>query len=392
MSDSASDQKEKTWWQRLTGGLKRSSSALGGALSDLVTKRKLDAETIAEIEDVLVRADLGLATADRIATALREGRHATEISPDEIKGVVAEEIEKALAGAAQPLTIDPAKKPFVILVVGVNGSGKTTTVGKLAAKFRAEGRKVMLAAGDTFRAAAIEQLNIWATRTGAAFISRESGADAAGLVFDALTAAKQRDIDVLLIDTAGRLQNRTELMNELQKVLRVMKKVDASAPHAVLLVLDATVGQNALSQVEIFQKTAGVTGLAMTKLDGTARGGILVAIAAKFKVPVHFIGIGENVEDLGAIFRARVRPRHRGAGNLTTPSPWDLAKVHYLLRDLLNDADYNQPSWTQSLKRRPSRSSIRCSSSRSISGRWCCSSSPIPATAFLPPRRHSWWR
>ncbi|MGD0025301.1 MAG: signal recognition particle-docking protein FtsY, partial [Xanthobacteraceae bacterium] len=294
MNDSATG----TWWQRLTGGLRRSSSALGGAISDLVSKRKLDASTIAEIEDVLIRADLGLETAGRIAAALREGRYDTAISPHEVKAVVAAEIEKVLAGVAQPLMIDAAKKPFVILVVGVNGSGKTTTIGKLAAKFRAEGRQVMLAAGDTFRAAAIDQLKIWATRSGAAFIARAAGADAAGLVFDAVTAAKERGVDALLVDTAGRLQNRTELMGELQKILRVMKKVDASAPHAVLLVLDATVGQNALSQVEIFQKTVGVTGLAMTKLDGTARGGILVAIAAKFAVPVHFIGVGESVDDL----------------------------------------------------------------------------------------------
>jgi fused signal recognition particle receptor len=300
MDDSVSE----TWWQRLKGGLKRSSSALGGAISEVVLKRQLDDATIAEIEDVLIRADLGLETADRIATELRYGRFKAAISPDEIKAVVATEVEKTLAGIAQPLAIDAAHKPFVILVVGVNGSGKTTTIGKLAAKFDAEGRTVMLVAGDTFRAAAIDQLKIWAERTGAAFIAREAGADPAGLVFDAIAAAKQRGTDVLLVDTAGRLQNRTELMGELQKVVRVMKKVDASAPHAVLLVLDATVGQNALSQVEIFQKVAGVTGLAMTKLDGTARGGILVAIAAKLKVPVHFIGVGETVDDL-APFSAR---------------------------------------------------------------------------------------
>jgi fused signal recognition particle receptor len=293
-----------TWWQRLAGGLKRSSSALGGAISHVVAKRQLDAATIAEIEDVLIRADLGLETAAAIATELRYGRFDTAISPEEVKAVVAAEIEKVLARVAQPLVIDAAKKPFVILVVGVNGSGKTTTIGKLAAKFRAEGRSVMLAAGDTFRAAAIDQLKIWAERTGAAFIARDAGADAAGLAFDAVAAAKERGTDVLLVDTAGRLQNRTELMDELLKVIRVIRKVDPEAPQAVLLVLDATVGQNALSQVEIFQKLAGVTGLAMTKLDGTARGGILVAIAAKFAVPVHFIGIGESVDDL-APFSAR---------------------------------------------------------------------------------------
>jgi fused signal recognition particle receptor len=304
MNDSATETPSKSWWQRLTGGLKRSSSALGGAISDLVTKRKLDADTIAEIEDVLIRADLGLETAGRVAAALREGRYQAAISPDEVKAVVAAEIEGALAPVAEPLVIDAARRPFVVLIVGVNGSGKTTTIGKLAAKFRAEGRHVMMAAGDTFRAAAIDQLKIWATRTGADFIAGEAGADAAGVVFDAATAAKARSVDVLLVDTAGRLQNRTELMNELQKVIRVMKKVDPSAPHAVLLVLDATVGQNALSQVEIFQRTAGVTGLVMTKLDGTARGGILVALAAKFRLPVHFIGVGENVDDL-APFSAR---------------------------------------------------------------------------------------
>jgi fused signal recognition particle receptor len=300
MNDSA----KGNWWQRLAGGLKRTSSALGGAISDLVSKRKLDAAMIAEIEDVLIRADLGLDTASHIATALRASRYEAGISPDEVKTVVAAEIEKTLAGVAQPLAIDAAKKPFVILVAGVNGTGKTTTIGKLAAQFRAEGRSVMLAAGDTFRAAAIDQLKIWGERAGAPVIAREAGADAAGLVFDAVRAAKDRGVDVLLVDTAGRLQNRTELMEELQKVVRVMKKVDPATPHAVLLVLDATVGQNALSQVEIFSKAVGVTGLVMTKLDGTARGGILVAIAAKFKVPVHFIGVGEGVDDL-APFSAR---------------------------------------------------------------------------------------
>jgi fused signal recognition particle receptor len=298
------DSTKGNWWQRLTGGLKRTSSALGGALSDLVAKRKLDDATIAEIKDVLIRADLGLGTADRIAAALGERRYQAEISPAEVNAVVAAEIEKTLGPVAQPLAIDAAQKPFVILVAGVNGSGKTTTIGKLASKFRAEGRTVMLAAGDTFRAAAIDQLKIWGERTGAQVIAREAGADAAGLVFDAVRAAQAGGADVLLVDTAGRLQNRTELMEELQKIVRVIKKIDPSAPHAVLLVLDATVGQNALSQVEIFRKAVGVTGLVMTKLDGTARGGILVAIAAKFAVPVHFIGVGESVDDL-APFSAR---------------------------------------------------------------------------------------
>jgi fused signal recognition particle receptor len=286
------------WWQRLSGGLKRSSSAIGEAIAHVVAKRQLDAATIDEIEDALIRADLGLERSAAIATELRFGRFSTSITSEEIKAVVAAEVEKALRAVAQPLAIDAAKKPFVILVAGVNGSGKTTTIGKLAAKFRDEGRSVMLAAGDTFRAAAIEQLKIWADRDGAAFLAREAGADAAGLAFDAVTAAKERGTDILLIDTAGRLQNRAELMGELEKIVRVIKKVDPSAPHVVLLVLDATVGQNALSQVEIFKKAVGVTGLVMTKLDGTAHGGILVAIADKFAVPVHFIGVGEGVADL----------------------------------------------------------------------------------------------
>jgi fused signal recognition particle receptor len=302
--DAAATAAGESWWRRLSGGLKRSSSALGGAIAHVVAKRQLDATTIDEIEDALVRADLGADMAARIATELRYGRFNASITPDEIKAVVAAEVEKALVPVTQPLVVDPANKPFVILVAGVNGSGKTTTIGKLAAKFRAEGRSVMLAAGDTFRAAAIEQLKIWATRSGADFLAREAGADAAGLAFDAVRAAKARGIDILLVDTAGRLQNRSELMEELEKIVRVIKKVDPAAPHAVLLVLDATVGQNALSQVEIFQKAVGVTGLAMTKLDGTARGGILVAIAAKFALPMHYVGVGESIDDL-APFSAR---------------------------------------------------------------------------------------
>ena len=291
------------WWQRLSGGLKRTSSSLSGAISDLVAKRRLDRAMVEEIEDVLLRADLGVETAGRIAAAVGEGRYDKTITPDEVKAIVASEVEKVLAPVAKPLAVDGAK-PFVILVVGVNGSGKTTTIGKLAARFTRDGVAVMLAAGDTFRAAAIDQLKIWGERTGAEVIARAQGSDAASLAFEALTAAKDRGADVLIVDTAGRLQNKAALMGELEKVVRVLQKVDPVAPHAVLLVLDATVGQNALSQVDIFLKSAGVTGLAMTKLDGTARGGILVAIAAKFGVPVHFIGVGEGIEDL-APFAAR---------------------------------------------------------------------------------------
>ena len=301
MDDSTQTQ-SKSWWKRLSGGLKRTSSALSAPIVDLVAKRKLDPEAIEELEHELIRADLGPEVAGRIATAFGEGRFDKAITPDEVKDALAGEIEKVLAPVAKPLEV--TARPFVVLVAGVNGSGKTTTIGKLAARFRGQGKSVMLVAGDTFRAAAIDQLKIWGERTGARVMAREPGADAAGLAYDAIAAAKTEGIDVVLVDTAGRLQNRTELMGELEKMLRVMRKVEPSAPHAVLLVLDATVGQNALNQVEIFGKVAGVTGLAMTKLDGTARGGILVAIAARFGLPVHFIGVGEGVDDL-APFTAR---------------------------------------------------------------------------------------
>ena len=298
MTDTPQDKPKQSWWQRLSAGLKRTSGSIGGALTDLVSKRKLDRAMLEDIEDVLLRADLGTAVATRIAAAVGEGRYDKAISADDVKGVVAAEVEKVLAPVAQPLVIDGVQKPFVILVVGVNGSGKTTTIGKLAAKLSAEGRSVMMAAGDTFRAAAIEQLKVWGERTRSPVIAGAQGSDSASLAFNALTAARDDRRDVLLIDTAGRLQNKAELMNELEKVVRVIRKVDASAPHAVLLVLDATVGQNALSQVEAFHRTAGVTGLVMTKLDGTARGGILVALAEKHKLPVHFIGVGEGIDDL----------------------------------------------------------------------------------------------
>ena len=304
MNDTTPEKTKLSWWRRLSGGLKRTSSSLGSAVADLVTKRKLDRAMLEDIEDVLLRADLGTEVAARISAAVGHGRYDKTISADDVKAVVATEVEKVLSAVAKPLVIDATQKPFVILVVGVNGSGKTTTIGKLAAKLSAEGRKVMLAAGDTFRAAAIEQLKIWGERTKSPVIAATQGSDSASLAFNALTAAREQQRDVLLIDTAGRLQNKAELMNELEKVVRVIRKVDASAPHAVLLVLDATVGQNALSQVEAFHRTAGVTGLVMTKLDGTARGGILVALAEKHKLPVHFIGVGEGIDDL-APFTAR---------------------------------------------------------------------------------------
>ena len=297
-SAAESSEPKQTWFQRLKRGLSLSSTSIGRGVADILTKRKLDADALDDLEDVLIQADLGLGAATRIREAIGRGRYERGITPEAVKTVLAQEVERALTPVARPLTIDPTKRPFVILVVGVNGSGKTTTIGKIAAKFRREEKTIVLVAGDTFRAAAIEQLRVWARRTFSDFVEREQGADAAGLAFDALTRARQLNADVMLMDTAGRLQNRAELMRELEKIVRVMKKVDAEAPHAVLLVLDATVGQNALNQVEIFGRTAGVTGLVMTKLDGTARGGILVALAEKFALPVHFIGVGEGVDDL----------------------------------------------------------------------------------------------
>ncbi|ASP35065.1 signal recognition particle-docking protein FtsY [Labrenzia sp. VG12] len=294
----AAEEPKQSWFQRLKSGLSRSSASLTEGITSIFTKRKLDATMLEELEDILIQADLGVDTAMAITDRLSDGRYNKEISPEEVREILSEEVEKVLEPVAHPLNLDTGKKPHVVLMVGVNGTGKTTTIGKLSQKLRSEGKSVMLAAGDTFRAAAVEQLKIWGERTGAEVIARDTGADAAGLAFDAMKAAREQDVDVLLIDTAGRLQNKAELMDELEKVIRVIKKHDPDAPHTVLLTLDATTGQNALNQVEIFGKVAGVTGLVMTKLDGTARGGILVAIAAKHGLPVHFIGVGEGVEDL----------------------------------------------------------------------------------------------
>jgi len=289
---------KRSWWQKLKSGLARTSSQLTSGISALLTKRRLDAATLEDLEDLLVQADLGLTTASGIVASLKRERFETDIGEEEVRAVLAAEVEKVLAPVARPLVIGTEQRPHVVLIVGVNGTGKTTTIGKLAAKLTREGRSVMLAAGDTFRAAAIEQLKIWGARVGAPVVAGEQGADASGLAFDAMRAAREADTEILIIDTAGRLQNKAELMAELEKVIRVIKKQDPSAPHTVLLTLDATTGQNALSQVEIFGRVAGVTGLVMTKLDGTARGGILVAIAAKFGLPVHFIGVGEGIDDL----------------------------------------------------------------------------------------------
>ncbi|RXT17047.1 signal recognition particle-docking protein FtsY [Rhizobium leguminosarum] len=287
-----------SWFQRLRNGLARTSSQLTNQITALFTKRKLDDETLQDLEDLLIQADLGVETAMRVTDTLSSERYGKDVTGEDVSRIMASEIAKVLKPVAKPLQLDLSHKPHVILVVGVNGTGKTTTIGKLAAKLSGAGLKVMLAAGDTFRAAAIEQLKIWADRTKSEFIGTRLGADAAGLAYDAFEQAKAKKCDVLIVDTAGRLQNKAELMAELEKIVRVLGKLDPDAPHTVLQTLDATTGQNALSQVEIFRNVAGVNGLIMTKLDGTARGGILVAISAKHKLPVYFIGVGEGVEDL----------------------------------------------------------------------------------------------
>ncbi len=290
--------KKEGWFSRLARGLSKSSSRLSDGVAAIFTQRTLDQETLDELEELLITADLGVKAAERITDALAQDKFDKEISDEEVRAALAAEVADTLKPLEKPLAPDPDRKPHVILMVGVNGSGKTTTIGKLARKFKDEGRSVMLAAGDTFRAAAIEQLAAWGERSGAPVIARDVGADAAGLAFDALKQAQATGTDVLIIDTAGRLQNKTALMDELAKIVRVLKKIDDTAPHDVALVLDATVGQNAVSQAQAFSDIAGVTGLVMTKLDGTARGGVLVALADKFALPIHFIGVGESVDDL----------------------------------------------------------------------------------------------
>ncbi|HEX6958849.1 MAG TPA: signal recognition particle-docking protein FtsY [Ferrovibrio sp.] len=289
--------KKPGWFGRLKAGLSRSASQLGGSISALFTKRKLDQAALDELEETLIQADLGVATAAKIVKAIAKDRFDKDVTADEIKTALASSLAEILQPAEQPLSLE-GEKPQVVLVVGVNGVGKTTTIGKIAARLREQGRNVVLAAGDTFRAAAVEQLKIWGERVGAPVLARETGADAAGLAFDALTQARETGADVLLIDTAGRLQNKTDLMGELAKIVRVLKKQMPDAPHHVLLVLDATTGQNALNQVATFKEICAVSGLVITKLDGTARGGVLVAIADKFGLPVHFVGVGEQAADL----------------------------------------------------------------------------------------------
>jgi fused signal recognition particle receptor len=289
-----------TLFERLKEGLSRSTRGLSDNITGIFTDRKLDATTIGELEEALIRADLGAEQADTIARAIAKDRYDVSISDYDLKRLLAAEIGKILKPVEKPLMVDRAKSPFVILVAGVNGTGKTTTIGKLAKHLARQKHEVMLAAGDTFRAAAIEQLQIWGDRTGAPVVAGSAGADAAGLAYDALVRARNERCDVLIIDTAGRLQNKAGLMAELEKIVRVIRKVDPTAPHAVLLVLDATTGQNAISQVDVFRNTVPLTGLVMTKLDGTAKGGILVALAARFALPIHFIGVGEGEDDLQA--------------------------------------------------------------------------------------------
>ncbi len=292
------DEERGGWFSRLRAGLSKSSTALTDGINQIFTRRRLDQEALDELEELLIASDMGIGLAEEVVAALRRTRFGQEVSPEEIRGALAAEVARLVERVQKPLRVDPAKQPFTILVVGVNGSGKTTTIGKLARQYRDAGHRVVLAAGDTFRAAAVEQLQIWGERTGSPVVVRGPGADAAGLAYDALVEARAMHADVLLIDTAGRLHNKADLMAELQKLVRSLKKLDPAAPHAVLLVLDATVGQNAHAQAEIFRQVVGVTGIVMTKLDGTAKGGVLVSLAEKYGIPIHLIGIGEGAEDL----------------------------------------------------------------------------------------------
>ena len=286
------------WLSRLKQGLQRSSSRLTGGISDLFTKRKLDDAALEELEEVLITADLGVTTSAKLVQALASQRFNQEVSDEEVRTVLADEIAKVLEPVAKPLEIDGANKPHVVIMCGVNGSGKTTTIGKLARQWKDEGKSVIIAAADTFRAAAIEQLEVWGERSGCPVISSRPGADAAGLAFDALQRAQVEGADVLVIDTAGRLQNKKGLMDELAKIIRVIRKLDPSAPHANLLVMDATIGQNAHAQVKAFAEIVDLNGLVLTKLDGTAKGGVVVALAEAFGLPVHAVGVGEGINDL----------------------------------------------------------------------------------------------
>ncbi len=291
-------EEKRSWLSRLRGGLSKSTQRVTESITSIFTKRKLDQATLGELEDALIQADLGVAVAARLVQKLGKERFGKEVTDEDVRAAFAEDIAEILQPVARPLAIDPARKPHVVLVVGVNGSGKTTTIAKLAHLLKGEGRKVMLAAGDTFRAAAVEQLKVWGERAGVPVVARETGADAAGLAFEALQRATAEGCDVLLIDTAGRLHNKTNLMEELAKMVRVIRKLDEAAPHSCLLVLDATTGQNAHAQVETFLSLSPVDALVVTKLDGSAKGGVLVALAEKFKLPVVANGNGEGIDDL----------------------------------------------------------------------------------------------
>ena len=286
------------WLARMRSGLTRSSSKIGGGITGIFTRRKLDDETLEELEELLISADLGPATAARLTAEFARSRFGKEVSPDEVRLALADQVARILEPVAKPISVDAAHRPQVVLVVGVNGAGKTTTIGKLAKQWKDDGRNVFLAAGDTFRAAAIGQLQVWGNRAHVPVLTRDQGSDAAALAFDAYTLCQAQGIEVLLIDTAGRLQNKQGLMEELRKIVRVLSKRDPEAPHQTLLVLDATTGQNAHAQVEAFREMVNVTGLIVTKLDGSARGGVLVALADRFGLPVHAIGVGEGIEDL----------------------------------------------------------------------------------------------
>jgi fused signal recognition particle receptor len=285
-------------FSRLKDGLARSTQKLTEGISAVFKRRRLDDEALQELEDVLIAADLGTEVTRRVIESFRRSRFGKEVTDQEIRLALAEEIAAILAPVAHPLQLDAANRPHVVLVVGVNGTGKTTTIGKLALSYREQGLRPVLVAGDTFRAAAVEQLQIWGERAGTPVIAGGVNADAAGLAFDALTRARADDADVLLIDTAGRLHNKAALMDELRKIIRVLRRQDETAPHSVLLVLDATTGQNAVQQVKVFKGMVDVTGLVVTKLDGSARGGIVVALAETFGLPVHAVGVGESASDL----------------------------------------------------------------------------------------------
>jgi len=309
MSDAeAPKEKKKGFFKRLKEGLTRSKTAISSGVTGIFKKRKLDAETLEELEELLIQSDLGVELSMDLTKAVAKGRYDKEIDPREVREILAEEIAKVLEPFEKPFAPDSANKPYVVLVVGVNGVGKTTTIGKLAQRLRDGGKSVVLGAGDTFRAAAIDQLKIWGERVGAPVVARDVGADSAGVAFETIEHAESVGADIVMIDTAGRLQNKSNLMAELEKVIRVIRKRNAEAPHAVLLILDATTGQNALNQVEVFKDVAGVTGLVMTKLDGTARGGILVSVASKFGLPIHAIGVGETIDDF-QVFDARAFSR-----------------------------------------------------------------------------------